>query len=122
MRCFIATLEYVIRKVQENQVGLKLNGKPQLLVYVDDVNLLGDNIDTIKKNMETLIEASKEVGLEVNTEKIKYTSMLLSRHHSAGQNHDIKIANRCIENVAKFRDLGTTLKIKTRIRRKLTGD
>jgi hypothetical protein len=45
-------------------VGLKLNGTHQLLVYADDVNLLGDNIDAIKKNMETLIAASKEVGLE----------------------------------------------------------
>jgi hypothetical protein len=55
-------------KFQENQVGLKLNGTHQLLVYADDVNLLGDNIDTIKKN------ASMEVGLEVNTEKtlLKY--------------------------------------------------
>jgi ABC-type siderophore export system fused ATPase/permease subunit len=47
------------------------------------LNLLGDNIDAIKKNMETLIDASKEVGLEVNTEKTKY--MLLSRHQNAGQ-------------------------------------
>jgi hypothetical protein len=41
-----------------------------------DVNLLDDNIDTIKKNTQSLIDASKEVGLEVNTEKSKY--MLLS--------------------------------------------
>jgi hypothetical protein len=57
-----------IRIVQENQVGLKLNGTHQLLVYADDVNLLGDNMDTIKRNTETLIDTSKEVGLEVNRE------------------------------------------------------
>jgi hypothetical protein len=43
--------------VQENQMGLKLNGAHQLLAYGDDVNLLGDNIDTIKKNTETFIDA-----------------------------------------------------------------
>jgi hypothetical protein len=69
--------------VQENQVGLKLNRTHQLLVYADDVNLLGDNIDAIKKDMKTLSDTSKEVGLEVNTEKTKY--MLLSRHQNAGQ-------------------------------------
>jgi hypothetical protein len=86
-------------------VGLKLNGTHQLLVYADDVNLLGDNIDAIKKNMETLIDASMEVGLEVNTEKTKY--MLLSCHQNAGQSHDIKISNKCFENVVEFRYLGT---------------
>jgi hypothetical protein len=57
--------------VQENQVRLKLNGTHQLLAYTDDVNLLGDNINTIKKTTETLILASKEFGLEINVEKTK---------------------------------------------------
>jgi hypothetical protein len=69
-------------------VALKLNGTHKLLVYAYDVNLLGDNIDTIKKNTETFIDPGKEVGLEVNTEKTKY--MLLSRHQNAGQNYNIK--------------------------------
>jgi hypothetical protein len=63
---FNVALEYAIRKVQENQAGLKLNGTHQVLAYADDVNLLGVNIDTINKNTQTLIDASKEVGLEVN--------------------------------------------------------
>jgi hypothetical protein len=84
-------LEYAIRKVQENQMGLKLNGTHQLLLSADVLNLLGDNIDTVKKNTETLVDASKEVGLEVNTAKTKY--MLLSCHQNAGQSHDIKTAD-----------------------------
>jgi sorting nexin-29 len=78
---FNFALEYAIRKVQENQVGLKLNGT-QLLAYADDVYLLGDKVDTINKNTQTLIDASKEVGLEVNAEKTKY--MLVSRDQNAG--------------------------------------
>jgi hypothetical protein len=60
----------------KNQVGLKLNGAHQLLVYANNVDLLGDNIDTIKKNIKTLIEASNEVGLEVNTEKTMYCCLI----------------------------------------------
>jgi hypothetical protein len=57
---FNSALEYVIRKVQENQEGLKLNGTHQLLAYADDVNLLGDNIDAIKKTTETLTLGRRE--------------------------------------------------------------
>jgi hypothetical protein len=53
---FNFSLDYVIRKVQEKQVGQKLNGTHRLLVYADDVNLLVDNIDSINKNTETLID------------------------------------------------------------------
>jgi hypothetical protein len=72
---FNFALEYAIRKVQDNQVGLKFNGTHQLLVYVDDVNLLEDNIDTINKNTETLIDARKVVGLEVNVGETKHISV-----------------------------------------------
>jgi late competence protein required for DNA uptake (superfamily II DNA/RNA helicase) len=88
-------------------VGLELNGTHQLLAFTDDVNLLGDNIDTIKKNTEALTDASKDVGLEINVEKTKY--MLLSRHQNVGQNREIKIANRSFENVSQFKYLWTTV-------------
>jgi hypothetical protein len=63
---------------------LKLNGTHQLLVSADDANMLGGSIHAIKKNTEALLIASKEIGLEVNSEKTKY--MVMSRDQNAGQN------------------------------------
>jgi hypothetical protein len=77
---FNSALEYAIRKVQENQVGLLLSGTPQLMFYDDYVNLLGDNINIIKKSTETLIDISKKVGIYVCAEKSK----LLSCHQNTG--------------------------------------
>jgi hypothetical protein len=69
---FNFALEYAIRRVQANQDGLKLNGTHQLLGYAYDVNMLGGSIHTIRKNTEVLVIASKDSGLEANTEKTKY--------------------------------------------------
>jgi glycerol-3-phosphate O-acyltransferase len=77
------------------------------VAYADDINLVGENIDTIQRNTKALLDASKEVGLEVTPEKTKY--MLVSRCQKAGQRQSIKIGNRSSESVAKFKYLGTTL-------------
>jgi hypothetical protein len=82
--------------VQENEVGLKFNATHQFVAYADHGNLLAGNKDTTGGKIETLMDASKEVLLEINAEKTKYT--LLSHRQNAGQNRDINVINSSFEN------------------------
>jgi hypothetical protein len=66
---------------------------------------MGDYMDTAKKKTGILIDASKEVGLEVNTQKSKH--VMLPCHQNAGQNHAKKTANRSFKYMAQFKYMGT---------------
>jgi hypothetical protein len=73
---FNFALVYAVRKVQKNHTGLKLNATHQLLACANEVNLLGENM---QKNAETLIDAIKEPGLEVNANKLLRCCCLVTR-------------------------------------------
>jgi hypothetical protein len=81
---------------------LHLNGTHQLLVYANDVNMLGGSIHAVKENAEALVVASKEIGLEVNAVKSKY--MVMSRDQNAGRSHNIET-----DNSSESKYLGTTI-------------
>ena len=104
---FSFTLEYAIRRVNVNKDAWKLNGTHQLLVYSDDVNMLEGSVHAIKENAETLIVASKETGLEVNSDEAKY--MVMSRDQNAGQSHSIKNDNNSLKRVEQSKYLGKFL-------------
>jgi hypothetical protein len=96
---------------------LKLNGTHQLLVYTDDVNIVGGSVHTVKGNRSF----GKETGLEANADKTEY--MVMSGDQNAGRSHNIKIDNSSSDRVEEFKYLGTTLRnqksIQEEIKRRL---
>ena len=99
---FTFTLEYAIRRVQVKQDGLKLNSTHKLLVYADDVDIIGGSVHTTK-NTKALLDGIKEIGLEVNIDKTRY--IVVSRDQNAGLCHSIKTDNSFLEKVEEFKCL-----------------
>ena len=99
---------------------MKLNGTHQLLVYADEVNILGGSIETLKKSTEALVVTNKESGLEVNSDKSKY--VVMSGDQNAGQSHNITIDNSSFERVEHFGYLGTNLTNQNSIRKEISAD
>jgi len=104
---FNFALQYAISRVQVNQDGLKLNGIHQFLAYPDDVNILGGSMQTLKENVEALVLATREIGLEISPDKTKY--MVMSREQNARRNQSVRINNSTFERVEDFKYLGITL-------------
>jgi hypothetical protein len=110
---FNFALEYVIKGVQVNLNGLKLNGTHQIFWRADDVHIFSESVYTINKNTEALVFASKETVLKENANKAKYISMY--RDENAGQIHNIKIDNSSFERVEQYKYVGKTLTNKNSI-------
>jgi hypothetical protein len=86
---------------------LKLDFTHHILIYVDDDNILGLSVHTLKKNTDASLTASKEIGLDVSSEKSKF--MVMSGDHNARHIYKIKRRVKSFEIVKQFRYLGTTL-------------
>jgi hypothetical protein len=113
-------LEYAIRRVQVNQKGKKLNGTHQVVVYADDVNILGGCVQTVRKNTKALVVARKAVDLKLNAEKTTY--MVMSGDQNAGRTHSIKTDNSSFEWLEQFKYFRTTLTNENAFMKKLRAD
>ena len=88
-------------------LGLDMNGTHQVLAYTDDVNLICDDIRTIERSADVLLNACKDIGLAVNTGKTNY--MAIGRHRGMMANAHIKIGSYFYEKVKNFKFLGSLL-------------
>jgi len=94
---FNTALEYATWILQNTQ-RLKMNGKHHVLVYADDVNSMGKNINTIKKITEAILATNKAVGLEENAEE-----------NMNKMKDNVKMHNKFFAYVQTFKDYGTAL-------------
>jgi hypothetical protein len=83
------------------------------VVYADGINILGGSLHTIQENTETLVVASKEIGLELDAHNTRY--MVISRGQNGGRSDRLKIDNSSFERAEGFKYLGTTLTNKNSI-------
>ena len=89
------------------------------MICADDANILGGSVHTVTRNAESLIVASKEIGLEVNSYKAKY--MVMSRDQNAGRSHSVKTGNSSFERVEQSRYLGTNIMDRNSIQEEITS-
>jgi len=80
-------------------------------VYIEDVKFVFKKTTYTKTN--TLLITGKELVLKIDA--VKYMSMFMSHQQNTAQNHNIKIANKCLENETKFKHLGMTLTTETQL-------
>ena len=104
---FNFALECDIRKVQTTNLGLDMNGNHQVLAYADDVNLIGDGIRIMERNLDVLLNTCRHIGLAVDTGKTMYMEIGLQRGMMA--NEHIKIGSNSYEKVKIFKYIGSLL-------------
>jgi len=114
---FNLALEYAITRYQVIQDGLKLNGTHQLLVYADDVNMLGRSVRTMKEKAEASLVASKKVGLEIIAGKTTY--MVIRQVQNAGRSRNMKTDKSSFERVAELKYVGKILTNKNYIQEEI---
>ncbi|KAJ4432575.1 hypothetical protein ANN_21198 [Periplaneta americana] len=97
--------EEMCKVESDGMEGVELNGLHQVLAFADDMIILGENPQTVRENMEILLEANKERGLEVNQENTKY--MIMSRDQNIIRSVNIKLEIYPLKS-GKFKYLGAT--------------